>query len=338
MKPDTIFQILTCTVVLWAVPQFRSLLPTVENRHKHRHDYPSLNELWGGLYVAFGLIASRFLLTRVIARLGESLIPTGKWSDKIRGMKKERFALACFKFFFFMFTSLFGWYNLRDKVWFPPPIGGTGTTAEYWKDYPFQETDPGIKWYFLINMGYHLSIFLYLSVDHRFPDFYEDLLRSSIGCLLISFSYLSNYLRVGSIIMFVHDFCDIFGCLCKTFVDTELKLITLSSFFVLLVSWTYLRIYCFCSLVLSPIFQDLTQVVRAEEVTGWYWLVFCIFVLFLLNIYWFLLMLKMLVYFLWSGQTDDMHSRLSDADFKDNKQSRVEDGAAKTNSKEGHGD
>jgi len=239
-------------------------------------------------------------------------------------MKVHRFSVTAFKALYFLCAASFGYWTLRNASWLPVEIGGSGSTEAYWTDYPYQHAPVEVKWYFCFNGGYHLTVLFYLLSESPFPDFWEDCLRVVIASFLICFSYISNYFRVGSIVLLVHDCCDLFTCACKVLVDTKYKSLTVALFLVLLLAWAYLRLWCYSKLVLYPLFQEL------PPVPCWGWFVFCLCTLLLLNIYWFSLMLKMLWHLIWSGQASDMHSRISESDLKNKYSSKSATGGGST--------
>lgn len=68
--------------------------------------------------------------------------------------------------------------------------------------------------YFYVAFGHHLATLIYILKSPCLPDFFDQLLPCVAALCLIYFSYMSNFLRVGVVILFCHDICDIFtfGC------------------------------------------------------------------------------------------------------------------------------
>eukprot|EP00920_Eleutheroschizon_duboscqi_P041361 GHVT01099229.1.p1 GENE.GHVT01099229.1~~GHVT01099229.1.p1 ORF type:complete len:340 (-),score=-13.70 GHVT01099229.1:509-1528(-) len=316
MKLDTLFKLLVLLVVGFTLPHFRSMKEQIVHRQLWSTTYPCLYDLWRCGVVALIIGVVERLLKAVLRPVADSLIPHGKWSPKVRELKVARFGSMAFRTIYFLCVSIWAYVNLRDEVWFPAQLGGVGDVSAYWIDYPLQVSSNAVHWYFYANGGYQLYHLVSLLLAPPMPDFWETVLQHVCALLLISFSYMANYLRVGAIIMFCHDVCDIFSFGCKLLVDTPFKRLTISLFMCLLAFWGYLRLYCYPATTLYPILMELHSMIAAPEIQGWMWFVFLLSTVMLMDIYWFALMLKIFGHFVTSGQTTDMHSRVSEVDLR----------------------
>jgi len=75
-------------------------------------------------------------------------------------------------------------------------------------------------------------------------DFSEMFLHHIVTIVLILFSYTVNFLPVGSVIMLIMDFSDIFVAVFKMAVDVQ-DTIQNFFFFLMLATWIYFRMYFF---------------------------------------------------------------------------------------------
>jgi acyl-CoA-dependent ceramide synthase len=74
--------------------------------------------------------------------------------------------------------------------------------------------------FYIIKFAYHFFEFVNASLFHRNRrDFSEFLIHHILTMVLISYSYLSNFLPMGMVIMFTMDFSDIFVATFKLAVD-----------------------------------------------------------------------------------------------------------------------
>lgn len=311
MNADIIFKLLVGIILVWTIPQFRSFSQAadVDTMNKVYELLPSI-----GVFVI--LVFLYTCIDRLLKPIANRLLPQEKWSRTLRELKINRFVTNILKALYFFGVSFYGYSVLIERDWFANELGGTGDAMALWKDFPNQQNDFQLTMYFCLSLGYHFFVMYLLIVDVRYPDFWEDVLRAALGNLLISFSFLSNYVRIGCIIMLLHDACDSLICICKVLVDTDYTYTTVGLFCILMCTWAYLRLYCFSKLVLYGVVNELHVWIPHQKLHGWSWFVFCLLVLLLLNIYWFLLMLRMLWHFLRSGKTADMHSRISDMDLQ----------------------
>ena len=76
--------------------------------------------------------------------------------------------------------------------------------------------------------------------------------------VLVLFSYSVNFLTVGAVIMLIMDFSDIFVAVFKMAVDVQDTIQNLF-FFLMLVTWTYFRMYFFPIYVLSDYYNEVVN-------------------------------------------------------------------------------
>ncbi|CDU18783.1 longevity-assurance (LAG1) protein, putative [Plasmodium yoelii] len=259
----------------------------------------------------------KYILNQISTLIGERLIPKRKWSPYIRGIKLGRFNVMFFNLIYFSLISIFGFISLKDQIYFPTEMGGQGNTSAYFLDYPNQKTSNLIHIYYFLNGGYLLTSVYSLLKSEKLPDFYENFLQHFCAMILVYFSYSHNLIRVGAIIMLCHDICEIFSSACRVFVDTRYKFITVSSFCILFLSWGYLRLYIFAKNCILPIHKNYNVFNSLIRVETFIWLIFLLLVILLMNVYWFVLMAKMFIHFITSGQTEDILTRVTEIEEKE---------------------
>ena len=91
--------------------------------------------------------------------------------------------------------------------WF---LGGQGDFSVGFVDIPFVEVDQTVLFYGLFQFGVRLQYLL----DHMFTaeksnDFEEMLLHDTVTCFLFFGFLFSNFLPVGTMVIILHDVCDI---------------------------------------------------------------------------------------------------------------------------------
>jgi len=90
-----------------------------------------------------------------------------------------------------------------DKPWFY-------NLREVWVGFPKQSMLPSQYWYYLMEMAFYLSLLLSLTCDVKRKDFTEQVLHHLATLTLLGFSWVSNYIRIGTLVMATHDSADIF--------------------------------------------------------------------------------------------------------------------------------
>jgi len=161
-----------------------------------------------------------------------------------------------------------------------------------------------------------------LVLEVRHPDFWEMLLHHIVSCSLVWFSYILNYVRIGSLVLLLHGVVDIFIYASKAVVDTPYERLIAFSYFGLIASYAWFRIFVFPVYVMrSAWVESLRQVGQdsGKALVGWNYLNYALFVLLLLHMYWFGIIVK--IGFQWriTGQARDLQSNLSQLDLNDKK-------------------
>ncbi|CAK6951113.1 ceramide synthase 2 [Scomber scombrus] len=115
---------------------------------------------------------------------------------------RKRFCEASWRCLFYFFAFVGGVLALYDKPWLY-------NLKEVWAGFPKQSLLPSQYWYYLLEMGFYLSLLLSLSTDVKRKDFKEQVIHHIATLTLLSFSWFSNYIRIGTLVMAVHDSADI---------------------------------------------------------------------------------------------------------------------------------
>jgi len=152
-----------------------------------------------------------------------------------------------------------------------------------------------------------------LMIEARRPDFWEMLLHHTVSCSLVFFSYILNYVRVGSLVLMLHGATDIIIYASKAVVDTPLKSLIVIFYFALIVAYAWFRIYVFPMYIMRSAWIESLQE-AGSTLVGWGYMNFALCVLLLLHMYWFGLIVKMGLQFRRTGEARDMQSNLSALD------------------------
>merc|ERR1712048_958919 len=210
--------------------------------------------------------------------------------------------------------TVWGFSVLQGKPWAPWVLGGSGDTRFCWTDgFPFQAIPEDLQRFYLTALGYHVSEFVRHLMEARSPDFWEMLLHHIIACALVYYSYMLNYVRVGSLVLLLHGVTDILIYFSKAIIDTPANRLTAISYVALVISYAWFRIYIFPVYIMQSAWIESIRV--GEEIYGWGFLNFALCVLCMLHIYWFGLIVRMGVLFGKTGQTRDLQANLSSMDM-----------------------
>lgn len=123
---------------------------------------------------------------------------------------------------FYLFTSTVSFYLFREEPWFPDWVGGSGKCQNSYMDYPSlpSSKQDTIEIFYYLQLGVHLfSVFEMMVIKRKTElKYYEKLLHHILAASLIAFSAMNNEILVGIMILFTHDFSDVFMAFGRTYV------------------------------------------------------------------------------------------------------------------------
>lgn len=292
-------------------------------QEKKAEGYPQYEDFKKSGIVCICMLVAQNFFKLGFAPIARALIAKkARWSHQVWGAKVQRCCDALFKCGYYTVMMVWLLSFLRGEAWVPWVLGGSGETRFCWTDgLPFQPMNEDLKQYYLVAVGYHLCEVAMHMTSFGLPDFWEMLLHHTVTCFLVSFSYLLNYQRIGSLVLLLHGCTDIFIYMSKFLVDIgNVYLITLS-YLSLISSYGYFRIYVFPMYVMKSAWVESLQVAGVEAHAAWGFLNFALCVLLLLHMYWFSLIIKIGMNFRKTGEARDMVANLSKMDMQDKKQS-----------------
>jgi hypothetical protein len=232
--------------------------------------------------------------------------PKDKQNYEIGKVYKKKLATNIFKIFFYLFMTTLGFYLLSQLEYFPTSLGGEGALHKMFeKGFPdcmFHWKPENFEIYYMTGLGFCLTDLIWLLFIYELQtDFKMMLLHHLCTISLITFSYLTNYTNVGSIILFLHDIGDIFVYFARIIINIEVKSAFKSSSGILLVIiFIYTRIYVFGH-VLYTIYTTITWKWESEMYCLYVFLCF----LYMMHINWVYLILKKIYTGLFENKFED---------------------------------
>uniref|UniRef100_A0A672R4E3 Ceramide synthase 2-like n=1 Tax=Sinocyclocheilus grahami TaxID=75366 RepID=A0A672R4E3_SINGR len=196
---------------------------------------------------------------------------------------------------------------------------------ECWRGFPQQPVQDAHYWYYMLELGFYWSLLLCVSVDVKRKDFKEQIVHHFATIFLLSFSYCSNYIRIGTLVMLVHDSSDFLLESAKMLNYAGWKK-TCDSLFVI-----FAAVFLVTRLLVFPSKIIYTTLVLSMEVfepfIGYYFFNALLLVLQVLHIYWAYLILRMIYKFLFLGKLDkDERSDVeSEAEEEEDEEEEEED-------------
>jgi hypothetical protein len=151
----------------------------------------------------------------------------------------------------------------------------------------------------LLSLGHYIHLCFSQFSDVKRKDFWEMMIHHIVTILLIVFSYGSNFIRVGSLVLLVHDGSDVFLELAKLFNYCGWQILCDATFVFFAIS------FFVCRLVLFPFRIIFTTGWSARLMTGaefsYYFFNGLLLSLLVLHIFWFSIIVRMVWSFLKTG-------------------------------------
>ncbi|KAI4897948.1 hypothetical protein NFI96_019835 [Prochilodus magdalenae] len=260
------------------------------------------------------------------------------WFRKRRNQDRpgvlKKFREASWRFVFYLCAFLGGLLALHDKPWFYD-------LREVWAEFPKQSLLDSQYWYYMTEMSFYGSLLFSVAVDikrkesmsylHWFitflvclrskslsvclQDFTEQLVHHWATLTLLSFSWCANYIRIGTLVMLVHDASDVLLESGKMFNYAGWER-TCNIIFVL-----FTIVFMVTRLVIFPFWLiHCTWVYPLEQFQpffGYYFFNAVLVVLLLLHIFWASLILRMVHKFLFGKMKGDERSDEEEDDSLD---------------------
>uniref|UniRef100_A0A672SGW1 Ceramide synthase 3 n=1 Tax=Sinocyclocheilus grahami TaxID=75366 RepID=A0A672SGW1_SINGR len=154
-------------------------------------------------------------------------------------------------------------------------------------------------WYYILEMSFYFSLVLRITFDVKRKDFKEQIIHHWATLTLLAFSWCGNYIRVGTLVMLIHDSSDILLESAKIFNYAKWESTCNGIFVVFAAVFIVTRLIMFpfwiihCTWVYPPDYYP--------PFFGYYFFNFMLVILLMLHIFWAYLILCMVKMFLFGS-------------------------------------
>lgn len=104
---------------------------------------------------------------------------------------------------YYLFSFVYGINILWDKPWL-------WNINECWTNYPHQHVTSDIWWYYMFSLAFYWSLCVSQFFDVKRKDFWQMFVHHIATIVLMSWSWICNLPRIGSLVLVIHDCADIF--------------------------------------------------------------------------------------------------------------------------------
>ena len=149
--------------------------------------------------------------------------------------------------------------------------------ASLWTPHPYnQPNNTSLHLFYLVQLAIWIdTCFSHRFIEERHKDYVMMYVHHLVTILLVLGSYANNYLRVGAVILFLHDSSDVFLDLLKIFNYLKLEgrrgcFIIEFAFLANLLVWAYTRLYIFpVRIVWTGVWRGSREVVMHQLLSGY---------------------------------------------------------------------
>uniref|UniRef100_A0A670YEA4 Ceramide synthase 3 n=1 Tax=Pseudonaja textilis TaxID=8673 RepID=A0A670YEA4_PSETE len=185
---------------------------------------------------------------------------------------------------------------------------------QVWLNYPNHPMLPSQYWYYMLQMSFYWSLLFTLGTDTKRKDFMAHVVHHFAALGLMFCSYSANYLRLGTLVMIVHDSADIWLEAAKLFNYAHWDNTCSVLFVIFAVVFFITRLILFPCWILRasiyyPVFYTQTLVIAYFVYNGQ------LLILQGLHLYWAYLVFKILKKFIFVKVRMDFRILLMEADY-----------------------
>ncbi|XP_059148674.1 ceramide synthase 5-like [Physella acuta] len=211
---------------------------------------------------------------------------------------------------FYTTSFCYGMYALWDKPWL-------WVTVNCWVGWPKQHIDNDVFNLYLVELSFYWSLLfaIFFQRDYQKKDKKEMVVHHLVTILLIYFSWACNFVRVGSLVLVVHDFADPWLNIAKMAKYAKYQTTCEIFFGMFILTWIISRIFVYPFWVLNASAVEIHDYVTTFPA---YWFFNgLLFVLQLLHIMWTYLILSIAFQKLTLGSIEKDIRSESDSEISD---------------------
>ena len=276
----------------------------VKHRREVFADYPRYEDGYLSLFSFSFLTITKVVLIPLFRGVGRLLISKEKHGERYE-MKVQRFSVQLWKFIYHTSMTILPLYLFKNEKWWPP---GPGENFRVFENYPYTPVAPWMREFYMFQLGYYIHSFVYTLMQTGRADLVFMTVHHIAAFELIFMSYfLSNSLRIGVLVLFVHDVCDIFICLIRIVADSKFSSLIIVTYPVAMIVWFIFRLAIFPTRIIYVAMYTIAMQtdMKWEDAYAEVPLTLLLIVLFVMHWIWFVELLHMGSKYLKTGCTED---------------------------------
>lgn len=268
-----------------------------------KHRKPIKSKFLENVFSQFGVHLPKDVMKDSIANMQWPQRKVERWLRRKQASLKltvhEKFVD---NFYTWVYKSLFFVYGL--KVISQQPY--FHDISNCWENYPHQAVDDGLWWYYMIGVSFCTSQTISFINQPIKTETIVIIIHHFITVALLGFSWVTNCVRIGSLILLLHEASDTVILIGKVFRYLKYEKTTDCCFALFIVVWFTTRVYIFPTFILKSIMFDLPA--NITDIPALYVFEILLFGIFALNMKWTVMIIAMIYRKLVQGVVDDLRS------------------------------
>lgn len=269
----------------------------------HQESYPTFRDFSVVPFFALFFPSVRYLLDTFLFEKAARRLIFGKGHQTLDFQTYEskkkigKFKESAWKCVYFLSAEIFALAVTYDEPWFTDTrYFWVGPGSQIWPDLKIKLKLKGL--YMYAAGFYSYSILALIFWETRRSDFVVSMGHHVSSVILIVLSYIFRFVRVGSVVLALHDASDVFMETGKMSKYSGAETIASIAFVLFVLCFTIMRIIYYPFWILRSTSYEVVLALKKDLVDGpLYYYVFntLLYFLLFLHIYWWVLMLRMLV-------------------------------------------
>jgi len=215
-----------------------------------------------------------------------------------------KFCETCWRWLYYTYSFLYGVFCLWDKPWL-------WDINHSWYDYPHQSITSDCWWYYMISLAYYWSLAVSQFFDVKRKDFWQMFVHHIATICLMTFSWVCNLHRIGTLVLLIHDCADIFLEAAKMAKYANYQKVCDALFVIFTLLWITTRLGVYTMWIIYSTSIEAPNIV--EMFPAYYIFNSLLVLLLVLHLFWTYVILKMAYQSLVAGQMEgDIRSSSSD--------------------------
>lgn len=257
---------------------------------------PEATHLLIAIFFALGFAPARFLLNSFVYKRFAFRMLYGPAVPLMADVTKKSKFIKCsesmWKLTYYASVQMWAISILKQTPW-------AMNTKEYFSGWPNQDLGLPIKLFYMCQCGFYLySIGALLAWETRRKDFSIMFSHHIITSILIGYSYLTSFFRIGTVILALHDTSDVFLEAAKVSKYAGKEMVASLFFACFAISWLLLRLIFFPFWIIkTSSYYSIESLMKSGQFPRSSYYVFNVMLLTLLvfHIYWWKLICAMII-------------------------------------------